>query len=804
LLERELLRRGYAFGIGYTHMMSAKRGRPQPTTLRTSFVRTGEAEFSGHVVDVADPHRRFVVELWLDGLPIAVRRADQPPSRKSPEIKGYFHCGYSFIVPKAALANCHLAEARLANTGAAVGARVLLRDVVAAPCAKSAPRGSVQWVGGLRFEGWCWPADDAGPIVMASIDGLVVAQAPALSWTYVGEGDAAEAVRKFALELPDRFADGRARYVRFLDEKGRDIGNEPVPFVAFRNDIFQTPETSQSSTARFLRAEILDRLVPNSIPFTHFTTWKRHWEQPVPASSNIAIAVALIGRDGHQQSLTSLEHQSHRDWTAAALPSNGSALGFDAEDLRIFVEGEAKNCEFIVFAMAGTQFAPDALRRIEQSLSENPESIAIYGDTEIVTDDGRLWPIAFPAFDYERMLEQGFCCHLFALRRQPTLTALRARPSNLYRLFNTLLDTNPSASNIVHIPWPLGVLPPLERKAASEALRASTTAHLRARGYSPNVTVTVGALLPAVRVDRAAGRMTATVAIAVRNNAAKARACIESIWPAIVHAGAKIIVVDNNSSEPAMIEYLDDLQRRTTVLRVAGPYNPARLNNAAAEKAKTKYVCFLSPETEATDKYWLEEMLGRIAEPDVGAVGALLLWPNGVVEHSGIVLGADFAASPAFNDRIEQDPGYTDLLRVAHECSAVTMACLLTRTNDHRAVGGLDGDNFPMYFSDIDYCLKLRARHQRIVMTPHAVLRHGKPPSRQDHRPADRDLPFNRELQTLRNRWATALADDGYYSPLLSLGRAPYSGLAWPPRDLRSRTQVSPRMHSDATDAAGT
>src|SRR5262249_43952830 len=135
-------------------------------------------------------------------------------------------------------------------------------------------------------------------------------------------------------------------------------------------------------------------------------------------------------------------------------------------------------------------------------------------------------------------------------------------------------------------------------------------------------------------------------------------------------------------------------------------------------------VCILDDAVKASDELWLDEMLGRIAQRDVGAVGAQLIWPSGVVQHGGIVLGSSFATAPAFNDRIVTDVGYGDLLRVAHECSAVSAACLVTKRRDFLAVGGMDEVRFPVNFSDVDYCLKLRAAGKRIVFTPHAKLVH--------------------------------------------------------------------------------
>nr|WP_284701124.1 glycosyltransferase family 2 protein [Rhodoplanes tepidamans] len=325
------------------------------------------------------------------------------------------------------------------------------------------------------------------------------------------------------------------------------------------------------------------------------------------------------------------------------------------------------------------------------------------------------------------------------------------------------------------------------------ALLAATTAHLRARGTRAEVTPGRGALLPCVHVIRKAAETDVTVIVPTRDRHDLLRRCLDSIAPAVARANGRILVLDNETSDPATLDYLAGLpSRHVAVMRITGPFNFARLNNIAVAASGGPHLCLLNDDVEARDADWLGEMLSRLADPTVGAVGALLSWPSGVVQHGGIVLGPAFRAAHAFHDRLDGDPGYGDLLRVAHDCSAVTAACLLTRRADWEAVGGMDEIAFPVNFNDVDYCLKLRAAGRRIVMTPHARLWHRESSSRgRDDRP-DRAARYERELRMLRSRWGEALAADPFYSPVLSLDPVPYAALAWPPRDRRARTAQAP------------
>ena len=117
---------------------------------------------------------------------------------------------------------------------------------------------------------------------------------------------------------------------------------------------------------------------------------------------------------------------------------------------------------------------------------------------------------------------------------------------------------------------------------------------------------------------------------------------------------------------------------------------------------------------------WRSQMLG--------AVAPTLLWPSGVVQHAGIVLGPNFGIGHAFSDRVDGECGYADLLAIAHESSAAASACLLTRRRLFLEVGGFNSRNFPSEYGDVDYCLKLRAKGHRIVTTPYArLIRHNAP-----------------------------------------------------------------------------
>jgi GT2 family glycosyltransferase len=176
----------------------------------------------------------------------------------------------------------------------------------------------------------------------------------------------------------------------------------------------------------------------------------------------------------------------------------------------------------------------------------------------------------------------------------------------------------------------------------------------------------------------------------------------------------------------------------------------------------------LDNDLEVIDSEWLSAMAEHIQRPEVGAVGAHLLWPNDTVQHAGIVLGVGGIAEQAFRGFPAEDPGVFKQLQMTRNYSCVTGACLLTRRDVFMEVGGFDEERLPMIFNDIDLCLKMRRAGYLIVYTPFARLYR--------HESADHPRPAEaREAGIMRERWPELLQRDPYYNPNLSRERADFS-----------------------------
>ncbi|HJN39134.1 MAG TPA: glycosyltransferase [Chloroflexota bacterium] len=233
----------------------------------------------------------------------------------------------------------------------------------------------------------------------------------------------------------------------------------------------------------------------------------------------------------------------------------------------------------------------------------------------------------------------------------------------------------------------------------------------------------------------------------------------------------EIVLVDHESTEPRARAVIDGLDSDPAhrVVTFSGPFNFAAMVNRAAEAATGDVFVLLNNDTEAISPGWLTEMVGHLARPEVGVVGALLLFSDGTIQHAGVHPGVGGLMGHGHKHRRGDDPGYFGRLTVAHEVAAVTGACLgITRANWER-LGGLDEEYLAVAYNDIDLCLRAREAGLRVVFTPHAVLHHHESVSRGfDDDPA-RNERLAGEVAVMRERWGDQLDVDPAYSPNLTL-----------------------------------
>jgi GT2 family glycosyltransferase len=256
--------------------------------------------------------------------------------------------------------------------------------------------------------------------------------------------------------------------------------------------------------------------------------------------------------------------------------------------------------------------------------------------------------------------------------------------------------------------------------AAIDARRRALAEHFAATGEPARVSADEGP--SGVRVVWPIdGQPLVSIVIATRDRLSLLRQCIESIERTSTYRAYEIVIVDNDSAEQETLEYFGRTRHR--VVKAPGKFNFSRINNEGARAARGEYVLFLNNDTEVLAPAWIEEMLQQAQRPRVGCVGAKLLFPNGRVQHAGVVLHDGSAFHLGYG--AEVTPG----IELVRDVSAVTAACLMIHRQRFLDAGGFD-ETFPVNYNDVELCIRLLGLGYRHLYTPYAVLYHHESSSR--------------------------------------------------------------------------
>ncbi len=262
------------------------------------------------------------------------------------------------------------------------------------------------------------------------------------------------------------------------------------------------------------------------------------------------------------------------------------------------------------------------------------------------------------------------------------------------------------------------------------------------------------------------------VIVPTRDRSDLLRPCIASVFERTAYRNFEMLVVDNGSREPATQELFAEWEGREParfrVLHDPAAFNYSRLNNEAVRATDAQFVLLLNNDTEVISPDWMEAMLGQARRPAVGAVGAMLLYPDGTVQHGGIVLGILGLAGHAHRFQPANARGYHGSLALDTNYLAVTGACLMIEKVKYEQVGGLD-ESLAVSYNDVDLCLKLHHNGYRNVFVPRARLRHDESKTRgHDDTPIKVARAMD-EVAMIRRRWPDVASRDPYYSPNLTV-----------------------------------
>jgi GT2 family glycosyltransferase len=453
-------------------------------------------------------------------------------------------------------------------------------------------------------------------------------------------------------------------------------------------------------------------------------------------------------------------------------------------------------CDRILPLHAGDRLAPSALPHLSALLDDG--SAWGYSDCDRDGAQGeRSYPWLKPVWDIDLFIGADIFTPGAIFGAQVIKQALallssssNTQPCNWQDLSAAVaLATQRNSLEVTHLPRVLyhrAHLAPASPEQASPCAQRHQAIAWLCEQLAPGTTVTAVANYPALlRAHWPMPEQLPRVSLIVptRDQYKLLFTCIEGLLNETDYPNLEIIVVDNQSTDQQTIDYLATLNERgVTVLSHPFPFNYSTINNRAARLATGELICLVNNDIEIIDSGWLKEMVAQLMRPNVGAVGAKLLWPNRMVQHGGVVVGVNGLAAHSGNTLSEHDPGYLGNNQLTRRQSAVTAACMLMRKAVFDAVGGLDEGTFPVTFNDVDLCLRIQQQGLHLVWSAFAQLIHAESASRGKDLAPEKHARAQREQQKFIERWTLGHYNDPSYNPALALDylTGPYGGLAMP------------------------
>lgn len=512
-----------------------------------------------------------------------------------------------------------------------------------------------------------------------------------------------------------------------------------------------------------------------------------------PASESTAPVFHLVVLDNGndkalQTTIGSIREQFRNNWriilvsataepgsSAASVPPSQLTVRPDLESAINYLQGTTG---WSVFLTGGETLAPHAVE--EWSIASSGDARLLYSDHDLRSpNENHLAPCFTPQWAPDHLLSSNYVGGVYAIHNTQLHLLADINPGSPAWRYALLLEVIPAqlpVQRIAKVLWsaPEGSVPP------AEAEKDMVQAWLQRVHPQASVSERNGIRHVAWPLDES---LKVSIIIPTMGKLELLRPCLESVMQKTAYRNFELIMLDNSRGRfPEGIAYLKD--QGLTVIECNEPFNWARLNNIGVRHASGDLYLFLNDDIEVTDEQWLGELVRQASRPDVGTVGALLYYPNGALQHAGVVLvDHGGGCTHLLYKRMPSDTIYRRLHETTREVSANTGACLMLAKARFEEAGGFD-EELAVVGNDIDLCLRLLGKGYRNVWTPHCQLVHHESISRKTNSP-------RADEKTMWERWGKLfLAGDSYYNPNLSLTRADFS--------LPGGTQSAAQIHHPA------
>jgi GT2 family glycosyltransferase len=433
----------------------------------------------------------------------------------------------------------------------------------------------------------------------------------------------------------------------------------------------------------------------------------------------------------------------------------------------------AATSRHVVLCDAGANVCDDALLWIAATLEPHGgrEPRAVYGDDGVADPAASPWtgPLLDhkPGFSWTALLSGSALGPVVAFARTTAAAAIdrlvgrgvttRSTGESLYAVSLEALY-GLSHDDVAHVPHPLAI-----RRGGDAAEDTARIAHDALAAMGVSATVSPDPRAPTLHRFDLHPRRSPRVSIIIptKNAGAMVRSCVRDLRDHAGYGNYDVTVIDHDSDEPELLGFLADESAagRLRVFPYRGPFNFAAMNNAAVRSTGGSLLLFLNNDVDRFSPRWLEQMAATFELDDrIAAVGGLLSYPDGSIQHAGVVLNAKRMCQHAHVYWPGDALGYGGRIRRLQEFSAVTAALMLVRRDAFEEVGGFD-EQFPDDYNDIDLCLRLRAAGYAVVYQPHVSAMHWEGRTRTVKETA-KDIFIA--------RWGHAFAHDPFYHPHLA------------------------------------
>ena len=527
---------------------------------------------------------------------------------------------------------------------------------------------------------------------------------------------------------------------------------------------------------------------------------------------SIVVPVYRPDRQFFEEMINSVKEQTYANWELCLADGSGDGYEMDTvcdrilkSDSRIKYKKIEKNYgisgntneaikmatgDYIVLGDHDDLFRPDALFECAKLINEHDDVEVIYTD-EDKYDCGkkkRIDPNFKPDLNLYMLRSGNYICHMFVFSRaiHEKVGMFRSEYDGAQD-FDMILRCVETAKKVYHIPKILytwrchensTALNPESKKYAYYAGKNAVAAHLERMNIKADVTIDENhAGIYKIKYELT-HKPKVSIIIPNMNHTDDLDKCIRSIEKQD-YDNIEIVIVENNSNEETF-SYYDSIQKEFDNIVVVKweekGFNYSKINNFGIKAAKGEYVLLLNNDTEMIKEDCISQMVSFAIQPDVGIVGAKLLYGDNTVQHVGVVLGFGGVAGHAFVGINDEYGGYQLYTLIPREYSAVTAACLMVKKSLYEEVGGLDEVNFAVAFNDVDFCLKVREKGKLVVYNPDAVLYHYESKSRGYEDTPEKISRFQEECNSMVNKWNKIITDgDPYYNPNLTLTKADFS-----------------------------